>query len=70
MFFVHEFRSKRQISKFPSVQCVEVVLGYVVGGGDYNSVKLLKVEEVELIADDPGLQLCYKTVFDPWNDGK
>ena len=30
----------------------------MVGGGDYNSVKLLKVEEVDLIADDPGLQLC------------
>ena len=25
----------------------------MVGGGDYNSVKLLKVEEVNLITDDP-----------------
>ena len=32
----------------------------MVGGGDYNSVKLLKVEEVDLIADDPGLQYVIK----------
>jgi hypothetical protein len=37
----------------------------VVGGEDYNSVKLLKVEEVDLIADGPGLQLYCQTVFGP-----
>jgi hypothetical protein len=47
------------------VQCVEVVLGYVIGGGDYNSVKLLKVKEVDLIADGPGLQVCFQTLFGP-----
>jgi hypothetical protein len=36
-----------------------VVLGYVFGGADYNSVKLLKLKEVDLIADGPGLQLLY-----------
>jgi hypothetical protein len=45
------------------VQYVEVVLGYVVVGGDYNSVKLSKVEDVDLIADGPGLRIYYKTVF-------
>jgi hypothetical protein len=33
---------------------VELVLGNAVGGGDYNSVKLLKVEEVDLTADGSG----------------
>jgi hypothetical protein len=40
-----------------------VVLGYVVVGGDYDSMKLLKVEQVDLIADDPGLQVYYQTVL-------
>jgi hypothetical protein len=31
----------------------------VVVGGDYNSVKLLKVEEVDLIADGPGFQQIF-----------
>jgi hypothetical protein len=32
----------------------------VVVGGDYNYVKLLKVEEVDLIADGCGLQVWYQ----------
>jgi hypothetical protein len=44
---------------------VEAVLGYVVVGEDYNSVKLLKVEEVDLVAGGPGLQVYYQTVFGP-----
>ena len=35
----------------------------MVGGGDYNSVKLLKVEEVDLIEDDPGLQYMLLNSF-------
>jgi hypothetical protein len=45
--------------------CVEVVLGYAVVVTDYNSVKLSKVEEVDLIADGPGLRVYYQTVFGP-----
>jgi hypothetical protein len=30
---------------------------------DYNSVKLLKLEEVDLTAHGPGLRVCYQTVF-------
>jgi hypothetical protein len=34
----------------------------VVVGGDYSSVKLLNVEEVDLIADGPGLRVYFQTV--------
>jgi hypothetical protein len=57
-----------RVMKFESVRCpvfVEVVLGYVVADGDYNSVKLLKAEEADLIADGPGLRVYYQTVFGP-----
>jgi hypothetical protein len=37
----------------------------VVVGEDYSSVELLKVEEVDLIADGPGLRVYYQTVFSP-----
>jgi hypothetical protein len=37
----------------------------VVVCGDYNSAKLLKVEEVDWIADGPGLQVYHQTVFGP-----
>jgi hypothetical protein len=37
----------------------------VVVCGDYNSAKLLKAEEVDWIADGPGLRVYYQTVFGP-----
>jgi hypothetical protein len=37
----------------------------VVVDGDFKSVKLFKVEEVDLIADGPGLRVYYETVFGP-----
>jgi hypothetical protein len=37
----------------------------VVVCGDFNSAKLLKVEEVDWIADDPDLRVYHQKVFGP-----